>query len=751
MTVQEWLNADNEMGISLYERKYRHKNESFDEWLDRVSGRDAELKELIKARKFLFGGRALSNRGTPITEGSMFNCYSAGFAPDDTDGLLELNRQLGVTYKAQGGQGVSLTKLRPKGTAVGDRFSSDGIVPFMEIFNTTTSQISQGGSRKGALMMSLDIRHKEAEEFITIKTETGRIEKANLSLEIDDEFMDAVNMYYNTGEEIILHEKRVYSGHEVEYDLCPIKLYKKMISTAHEWGEPGCLFTEKLRNYNIMQYVDDYVIETTNPCGEQSLPKHCCCNLGSLNLGEYVKYPYTAQAEFEKDEFLKDVRIAIRALDSILDENAERHPLQIQKENSLKWRNIGLGVMGYGTALLQMSLTYGSEDALRFTEKLFKDMFRAAVDASCDLAKEKGSFPGYDSKVWDSDIMCIAYPSGKNWRKPLRNCSLISIAPTGSISNIFGVTGGCEPEYAMSYTRKTESLNGGEPQYFKVFCNAAKDYMRINHTETLPPWFVGASDIRWIDRITTQSVMQEYVDTAISSTVNISNGTTVDDIEQLYLYAWKMGLKGVTIFREGCNRNGILTANKPNQNASESKTLPRGFIMPKSDDLVGKLRTLTTGCGSLHVTAFFDPFTGDFVHAFLSKGSRGGCSNFMTGLSRMISLAARGGISLEDIADQLDSCGSCSSYAVRSATKHDTSQGACCPMAIGNALIDMHNEMMREIGDDEPEDKSGQKPATSMSFQKTKAVPDSCPSCGEKLIFEGGCNSCKNCGWSKCS
>lgn len=745
MTVQEWLGADNEMGISLYERKYRHKNESFDEWLDRVSGGDDELKELIKSRKFLFGGRALSNRGTPITEGSMFNCYSAGFAPDDTDGLLELNRQLGVTYKAQGGQGVSLTKLRPKGTAVGDRFSSDGIVPFMEIFNTTTSQISQGGSRKGALMMSLDIRHKEAEEFIKIKTETGRIEKANLSLEIDDEFMNAVEVYYETGEEIVLHEKRSYSGHEVEYDVTPIKLYKLMIATAHEWGEPGCLFTEKLRNYNLMQCVDDYVIETTNPCGEQSLPKHCCCNLGSLNLGEYVKHPYTKDSEFEIDKLLTDVKIVIRALDNILDENAERHPLQIQKENSLKWRNIGLGVMGYGTALLQLSHTYGSKSALVFTEHLFKDMFRAAVDASCELAEEKGAFPGYDPKMWDSEIMRLAYPSGENYGKPLRNCSLISIAPNGSIANVLGVTGGCEPEYAMSYTRKTESLNGGEPQYFKVFCNAAKDYMRINNIDVLPRWFVSSNDIHWIDRINTQAIMQKYVDTAISSTVNLSKEIAVVDIEQLYLYAWKQGLKGVTIFRDGCKRLGILTTDTPT--VSEPHTLPRGFIMPKSDDLVGKLRTLTTGCGSLHVTAFFDPFTGDFVHTFLSKGSRGGCQNFMVGLSRMISLAARGGVSLEDIVDQLDSCGSCSSYAVRSATKRDTSKGSCCPMAIGNALIDMHREMMREIDDDEPEEK----PVSVKPVQPVKKVVNPCPSCGEELIFEGGCNSCRSCGFSKCS
>jgi len=482
---------------------------------------------------------------------------------------------------------------------------------------------------------------------------------------------------------------------------------------------------------------------------EQPLPKHCCCNLGSLNLSEYVKNPYTDKSTFDWGEFVKDVVIAVRALDVILDENAERHPLKEQRDNSLYWRNVGLGVMGYGTALMQLSLTYGSKPALDFTEVLFKTLFRAAVDASCALAEEKGAFPGYTNKVWESEIMRIAYGDGENWGKPLRNCSLISVAPTGTISNILGVSGGCEPEFALSYTRKTESLNGGEPQYFKVFCNAAKEYMRINNTDVLPPWFVSSADIHWKDRIDTQAVMQKYVDTAISSTVNLPKETTVDDIEQLYLYAWKKGLKGVTIFRDGCKRTGILMTDKSNEHEHEVQPLPRGFIIPKSDDLVGKLRTLTTGCGSLHVTAFFDPFTGDFVHAFLSKGSTGGCANFMVGLSRMISLAARGGISLDDIVDQLNSCGSCSSYAVRSATKHDTSKGSCCPMAIGNALIDMHNEMLRDIGADESEDKPEPKPVAKPMQKLNKKNP--CPSCGEELVFEGGCNSCKNCGYSRCS
>lgn len=266
MDVREWLGEDNQIGIDIWEHKYKYQDESFDEWLDRVSGSDEDLKELIKQKKFLFGGRALANRGTD-KKGSMFNCYSSGYCPDDISGIMQLNTNLALTYKAQGGQGLSLTKVRPKGTPIGNEFTSDGIVPFMEIFNTTTASISQGGARKGALMMSIDIRHKEAPTFITIKTNEDKITKANLSLEIDDTFMQAVEKYYSAGEVIVLHESKEYNGHIVEYDITPIELYKLMIKTVYDWGEPGCIFTNRFRNYNLMQFDDEYEIATCNPCG----------------------------------------------------------------------------------------------------------------------------------------------------------------------------------------------------------------------------------------------------------------------------------------------------------------------------------------------------------------------------------------------------------------------------------------------------------------------------------------------------
>jgi len=267
MTVQEWLGADNELGISIWENKYRFNGESFDEWLDRVSGGNQALRQLILEKKFLFGGRTLANRGTG-KKGSFSNCYSRGFIKDDLVDILQANVDIGLTFKEQGGQGLSLSKLRPKGCGINNgQFKSDGIIPFMEIYNRTTESISQGGSRKGALIMTLDIWHKEAQDFITIKSQTGKIEKANLSLEIDDTFMVYVDHYYRTGEEITVTVHRDYNGNEIEYEVCPIKLYKLMMEKAYDWAEPGCIFVNPFRNYNLMEHYDDYQIETSNPCG----------------------------------------------------------------------------------------------------------------------------------------------------------------------------------------------------------------------------------------------------------------------------------------------------------------------------------------------------------------------------------------------------------------------------------------------------------------------------------------------------
>ena len=266
MTVEEWLGEDNQLGQDIWHKKYQKNNETFDEFLDRISLGVSEFREIIKAKKFIPGGRIMSNVGIPDNKMGMSNCYSRGFVEDDYNDIMQAAVDIGKTFKAQGGQGLSLSKLRPKGAPIGDRYTSDGIVPFMKIYNEVTEGTSQGGARKGALLISLDAWHAEAMNFITIKSKDGLIEKANLSLEIDDEFMKCVQEYYKSGAVITVHRKQEYSGHIVEWDVTPIEVFKALVHNAYEWGDPGCIFVNRFRNYNLMEHCEGYQIETCNPC-----------------------------------------------------------------------------------------------------------------------------------------------------------------------------------------------------------------------------------------------------------------------------------------------------------------------------------------------------------------------------------------------------------------------------------------------------------------------------------------------------
>lgn len=427
-----------------------------------------------------------------------------------------------------------------------------------------------------------------------------------------------------------------------------------------------------------------------------------------------------------------------------------------------------MGIMGLADMLLKMEIRYGSPEAIKLCDEIGNEMAKEAINYSSDMAAEDG-FPYlmFDRECVTKSPFYQAhtiFDRGSNFA--LYNSQLLTIAPTGTISTMLGISGGIEPIYANAYTRKTESLHGHD-EYYKIYTPIVEQYMKehgLTDDSQLPDYFVTAQDIPYKERIDMQAVWQNHIDASISSTINLPHDTTVEEVENLYMYAWEKGLKGVTIFRDGCKRAGILTTDKPtekeetstsdSQEAPDESALPRGYIVKADDSSIGKKRTLTTGCGTLHCVAMFDEETGELFETYLSKGSSGGCNNFMIGLSRMISLSARGGVDIYSIVDQLKSCGVCPSYAVRSATKHDTSKGSCCPMAIGNALLDMYQEVQSELNGDENEApipkaklKTEKTAAEAPANESPKAV---CPECGSALSFEGGCNICKNCGWSKC-
>lgn len=432
MTVEQWLD-NNPIAVKIWYTKYRNGDETFEQWLDRVSGFNPKIRQLILDKKFLFGGRTLANRG--LNNGSYANCYSHGFIGDTLEEIMQANTDLALTYRVHGGQGLSVSKIRPKGAPIGNRYQSDGIIPFMKLFNQTTDTISQGGSRKGALMMSCDVWHKQIEDFITVKSVEGAIEKANLSVEIDDEFMSMVDRYIEHGEHPIKHIVRDYNGHIVEYDVDVAKIYDLICDNALKHAEPGIIFTNKFRHYNLMQYVPGYNIETSNPCGEQPLPPHGACNLCSINLLRYVANPFTDKAKMDWDELRKDLFTIIGVMDDLIDENYPNHALKEQAEMSRKYRNIGIGFMGFADMLIALRLRYDSNEAIKMAHKVAKFMFKTSVYASAKLGEYRGNFPGYDPMIWKSEIIRENFTDEEiielSKHNRLRNCSLLSIAPTG--------------------------------------------------------------------------------------------------------------------------------------------------------------------------------------------------------------------------------------------------------------------------------------------------------------------------------
>lgn len=489
--------------------------------------------------------------------------------------------------------------------------------------------------------------------------------------------------------------------------------------------------------------------------GKIMLPAGGSCLLSSLNLAEFVN-----NDKFDAEDFRKSVSIAIRGLNEVLDEGLPLHPLQEQRDSVRDWRQCGLGIMGIADMLIKLNIKYGSKEAIDLCDKIGAIMADEAIKTSALLAKEKGVYPMYHrdavlnspfyqyNATVETDQLVRQYG--------LHNSQLLTIAPTGTLSTMLRISGGIEPIFANYYTRKTESLHGHD-EYYKVYTPIVKEYMDshgITDDAELPDYFVNAQTLDYKQRIDMQSVWQKHIDASISSTVNVPNDFTVEQTIDLYTRAYDKGLKGVTIFRDGCKRAGILTIdNKKEEKTNKDNILERGMIIKADDNCVGKKRTLVTGCGTLHCEAFFDPYTGDLLETYLSKGSTGGCNNFMVGLSRMISLAARGGIDIYSIVDQLKSSGTCPSYAVRSATKHDTSKGSCCPVAIGNALLDMYKDMLLDIDADIDETDSFQivaKEDNKNRIKKEIKEKTKCPNCGGDLVFEGGCNTCHDCGWSKC-
>ena len=748
MDVKEWLGEDNQLGIDIWTKKYCYENETFEEWLDRVSGGNQQIRELIKQKKFLFGGRILANRNIPGNK-TYSNCYVIEPPEDNLESIFDAAKKLARTFSYGGGCGIDIGKLCPKDARVNNTAKkSSGAVSFMDLYNMTTGLIGQNG-RRGALMLSMPVNHPDIEDFISIKSDLNKITNANISVRVDDKFMRAVQ----NDDDYLLTFTRPESGETISKTVKAKELFHKICEMNWNYAEPGVLFWDRITNHNLLVNDENFTYAGTNPCAEEPLPAGGSCNLGALNLSAFVNNPFTSDASFNFHEFAQAVCDSVCALNEVLDDGIDLHPLEEQRNTVRDWRQIGLGMMGLADCLIKLGIVYGSNEANKLCDKIAKIMFEVSVKTSEARGYAYGNYKKFNKDAVNSSPMLDAIDYCVDG---LNNSQLLTIAPTGSISTMIGVSGGIEPIFANSYTRKTQSLHG-EDVVYKVYTPIVQEYMRLHNISDeskLPKEFVIASDISPKDRINCQAAWQKWIDASISSTINLPNSATVEEVEDIYMYAWECGLKGVTVYRAGCAREGILVtdeanidSNTENNNVYKSiDDLPRGYIVDVSDDLIGYKRKLNTGCGSVHLEVYFDDLSGDPQETFINIGSGGGCERNYQFISRLISLALRAGVSINDIVDQANSIRPCTSYVNRTKSKHDTSPGTSCPSAIGKALQDLCAKMQDKCFDEEENTEETKNTKNEVVLHKESL----CPECGSKLQQEGGCNICKNCGWTKC-
>lgn len=775
LQVESWLGKDNQIGVDIWERKYRYDHENLEQWFDRVSGGDKDVRQLIKDKKFLFAGRILANRGL-YKDGrkvTYSNCYVIPPPEDSLESIFDCAKSLARTFSYGGGCGIDISKLSPRGAHINNAAKeTSGAVSFMDLYSLTTELIGQNG-RRGALMISISCDHPDIEEFITIKSDLNKITKANLSIRVTDKFMQAVD--YDTT--YTLSYVREETGEKIERKIRARELFDKFCYMNWDYAEPAFLFWDRINSYNLLSEDDAFEYAGVNPCAEEPLPSGGSCLLGSLNLAAFVE-TINGQPQFNMDEFRKAVTIAVYGLNDVLDEGLSLHPLSVQRDSVRDWRQIGLGIMGLADMLIKLGVTYGSKESLKICDNIGWNLANEALSTSMTIAKNKGEYPMFSDKVWESEF----YKTHIGISAPLRNSQLLTIAPTGTLSTMLGISGGIEPIFANYYTRKTESLHGEDKEY-KIFTPIAWEYLQSHgygEDETkLPDYFVTSAEIAYRDRINMQAIWQTHIDASISSTVNLPNSATIDDIKDLYMYAWECGLKGITVFRDGCKRLGILTtddgdADEIDDDELSITSLPRGVIEEVSDDLISAKRTIVNGCGKMYLHLDFDENTGQPLETFLECSSGGGCERNLTFISRLMSLALRGGVPIEAIIDQAFSVKPCKAYCDRRKKFNDTSKGNSCPQAIGYALVELNKKIQdRCFADDDGYEydeltvdvphASSNLPPKEIRSETGKGNDDIiynddafCPECGAKLQHQGGCVICvgdathAGCGWSRC-
>lgn len=675
--------------------------------------------QVMSDLEFMPNSPTLMNAGREL--GQLSACFVLPIA-DSMEAIFEAMKQTAMIHKSGGGTGFSFSRLRPANDEVqSTKGISSGPLSFMEVFNAATETIKQGGTRRGANMGILRVDHPDIIDFITAKKEGHKLTNFNISVAITEKFMEAVER----NQEYPLINPRTK---QVVRRLNARDVFDQIVRCAWENGEPGIIFLDRINRDNPTPEVGE--IESTNPCGEQPLLPYESCNLGSINMAKMPKWQ-GGRLTIDYDKLRETVHLSVRFLDDVIDVN--RYPLPVIEEVTKANRKIGLGVMGFADMLLRMNIPYDSDEAVETGRHLMEFINLEAHAYSEFLGKERGSFPNYPRSTLARRFSAM------------RNATVTTVAPTGTISIISGCSSGIEPIFAVSYVRNV--MDGTEMlEVNPIFEEVAKQrgfysdplMKEIAKTgtvrgldsvpEDVQAVFATAHDIAPVWHVRMQAAFQENVDNAVSKTVNFPNSASPNDVEEVYLMAYRTGCKGVTVYRDGSRAAQVLNIGSVNRDA-QVKGMPR----PRPDVTRGATIKIRTGCSNLYITINEDE--DGLCEVFTQMGKSGGCTASQSeAISRLISLALRSGIEPEAVLKQI--------------------KGIRCPSpswSNGGVTLSCADAIAKALERFVQEKKGGQwRPHHSEAASGLLGHCPECPECGHMLEFSEGCVVCRACGFSKC-
>lgn len=691
-----------------------------------------EFYKMMTELDFLPNSPTLMNAGKPL--GQLSACFVLPVI-DTMEDIFETVKNAALIHKSGGGTGFSFSRLRQKGANVKSTGGvASGPVSFMKVFNAATEAVKQGGTRRGANMGILRIDHPDILEFIDCKKNNADITNFNISVGVTEKFLQAV---IKDKEYELIDPK----SKKATAKLSAKAVYEKIVEAAWNNGEPGIVFLDRLNKFNFVPQLGD--IESTNPCGEQPLLPYESCNLGSINLVNMLK-KVAKGYEIDYNKLRKTVRNAVHFLDNVIDVN--KYPLDVIDKMTKSTRKIGLGVMGFADMLLMLGIPYNSEECIKTAEEVMKFITETGREYSAELVKIRGTFPEFKDSLFDKEI-------------PLRNCTVTTIAPTGTLSMIAGCSSGVEPVFAFAFIRNImdntqmtevnpilQKLLKDRGVYSDELMKKVAAEGSLQHIDGIPEdikkVFVCAHDISPEAHIRVQAAFQKYTDNAVSKTVNFPNSATKEDVDNVLMLAYKLGCKGVTVYRDGCRDMQVLNIGKvkgkeeKDEQKSTCEELLFGKLVPRErpDVVRGFTEKVQIGCGNLYITVNYDDK--GIVEIFTNTGKAGGCPSQSEATARLLSVAVRSGVEVQTIINQLKG------IRCPSTIRQPGLKVSSCPDAIAK-VIDKAI-LSGDIG------AKGTTDVITKPVGIDKNNNKFCPDCGKALVHEGGCNICKECGYSKC-